>query len=57
MNHHLNSEVSTLLMVTSEKYIHLNSTVVKDVARLKGDISSFVTPVVMDKLKDKFGLV
>ena len=57
MNHHLNSEVSTLLMVTSEKYIHLNSTVVKDVARLKGDISSFVTPIVMDKLKDKFGLV
>ena len=56
MNHHLNSEVSTLLMVTSEKYIHLNSSVVKDVARLKGDISNFVPPVVMGKLKDKFGL-
>ena len=56
MNHHLNSEVSTLLMVTSEKYIHLNSSVVKDVARLKGDISNFVSPVVLDNLKDKFGL-
>ena len=56
MNHHLNSDVSTLLMVTSEKFIHLNSSVVKDVARLKGDISNFVTPVVMDKLKDKFDL-
>ena len=57
MNHHLNSEVSTLLMVTSEKFIHLNSSVVKDVARLKGDISNFVTPVVMQKLKDKFNLI
>ena len=57
MNHHLNSEVSTLLMVTSEKFIHLNSSVVKDVARLKGDISNFVTPVVMQKLKDKFDLI
>ena len=35
---------------------HLNSSVVKDVARLKGDISNFVTPVVMENLKAKFGL-
>ena len=56
MNHHLNSEVSTLLMVTSEKYIHLNSSVVKDVARLKGNISNFVPPYVMEKLRKKFNL-
>jgi pantetheine-phosphate adenylyltransferase len=54
MNHHLNSEVSTLLMVTSEKYIHINSTVVKDVARLKGDISKFVPANVMAKLNEKY---
>ena len=54
MNHHLNDDVSTLLMVTSEHYIHLNSSVVKDVARLNGDISKFVTPHVMDKLMEKF---
>ena len=54
MNHHLNDEVSTLLMVTSEHYIHLNSSVVKDVARLNGDVSKFVTPHVMDKLTEKF---
>ena len=56
MNHHLNSEVSTLLMVTSEKYIHLNSSVVKDVARLKGNISNFVPSYVMEKLREKFNL-
>ena len=54
MNHHLNDEVSTLLMVTSEHYIHLNSSVVKDVSRLNGDVSKFVTPHVMDKLTEKF---
>ena len=54
MNHHLNDNVSTLLMVTSEHYIHLNSSVVKDVARLNGDVSKFVTPHVMDKLTEKF---
>ena len=54
MNHHLNDEVSTLLMVTSEHYIHLNSSVVKDVARLNGDVSKFVTPHVMVKLTEKF---
>ena len=54
MNHHLNNDVSTLLMVTSEHYIHLNSSVVKDVARLNGDVSKFVTPHVMDKMKEKF---
>ena len=54
MNHHLNDEVSTLLMVTSEHYIHLNSSVVKDVSRLNGDVSKFVTPHVMDKMKEKF---
>ena len=52
MNHHLNDEVSTLLMVTSEHYIHLNSSVVKDVDRLNGDVSKFVTPHVMDKLTE-----
>lgn len=54
MNHHLNSEVSTLLMVTAENYIHLNSSVVKDVARLKGDISKFVPAIVMEKLNEKY---
>ena len=54
MNHHLNENVSTLLMVTSEHYIHLNSSVVKDVAKLKGDISKFVSSNVMSKLQEKF---
>jgi pantetheine-phosphate adenylyltransferase len=54
MNYHLNSEVSTLLMVTKENYIHLNSSMVKDIAKHKGDISSFVPLNVLEKLNEKF---
>lgn len=54
MNYHLNSEVSTLLMVTKENYIHLNSSMVKDIAKHKGDISSFVPLYVLEKLNEKF---
>jgi len=54
MNYHLNSEVSTLLMVTKENYIHLNSSIDKDIAKHKGDISSFVPLNVLEKLNEKF---
>ena len=54
MNYHLNSEVSTLLMVTKENFIHLNSSMLKDIAKHKGDISSFVPVNVLEKLNEKF---
>ena len=54
MNFHLNPEITSLFMMPDEKFIHLNSTVVKDVAKLKGDISKYVTPNVIDRLLEKF---
>ncbi len=54
MNHHLNPRISTMLMIPDEKYIHLNSTVVKEVAELGGDISKYVPKVVNDCLNIKF---
>tara|TARA_B100000959_G_scaffold35796_1_gene34334 strand:+ start:2870 stop:3316 length:447 start_codon:yes stop_codon:yes gene_type:complete len=42
MNYHLNSNIASLFMMPDEKYIHLNSTVVKDVVRLGGNIDEFV---------------
>ena len=50
MNNHLNEDVSTLLMVTAEQYIHINSTMIKNVAGLGGDITDYVTENVMDQL-------
>ncbi len=54
MNYHLNSDVTTILMMPDEKYIHLNSTVVKDVSKLKGDISAYVPDIVKRYLKLKY---
>ena len=56
MNSHLDSSISTMLMIPDEKYIHLNSSVVKEVARLGGDIMAYVPKVVNDSLKIKFQL-
>ena len=54
MNYHLNPDISTMLMIPDEKYIHLNSTVVKEVAELGGDISQYVPIVVYECLNTKF---
>ena len=37
MNRSLAPEISTIFMMPDEKYMHLNSTVVKEIAALKGD--------------------
>ena len=54
MNFHLNPKVTSLFMMPDEKYIHINSTVVKDVAKNKGDISAFVPDSVKKALMLKY---
>ena len=54
MNYHLNSNIASLFMMPDEKYIHLNSTVVKDVVRLGGNIDEFVPNPVKDILLSKY---
>ena len=54
MNFHLNSNITSLFMMPDEKYIHLNSTVVKDVSRNGGDVSAFVPSCVKKALFTKY---
>ena len=54
MNFHLNEKISSLFMMPDEKYIHLNSSVVKDVSKNGGDISAFVPKCVSEALFAKF---
>ena len=54
MNFHLNSEIASIFMMPDEKYIHLNSTVVKDVANNGGDVSAFVPACVKEALLSKY---
>ena len=56
MNFNLNSNVKSLFMMPDEKYIHLNSTVIKDVARLGGDISDYVPKCVQDALYKQYNV-
>lgn len=54
MNRHLNEEIITVFVMPHGRYTHLNSTVIREVAQLGGDIEKFVPPIVLEKLKEKF---
>lgn len=53
MNRSLVPHVETIFLMPSEDYTYLNSTVVKEVARLGGDVSQFVIPAVEQRLRSK----
>lgn len=54
MNRHLSAELETLFMTPSEKYAFISSSMIREIARLGGDISAFVPVVVGDALNKKF---
>ena len=56
MNFNLNPNIKSMFMMPDEKYIHLNSTVIKDVARHGGDISDYVPKCVQDALYDRYNV-
>ncbi len=47
-------KAETFFMMPSQEYIHISSTIVKDVAFHKGDVSKMVPAYVEKKLKEKF---
>ncbi len=53
MNRHLAKEITTVFLMPNEKYTYLNSTIVRNVASLNGNIDKFVTKFVAEKLKSK----
>lgn len=54
MNKQLNSEVETLFMMTSQDLFFVSSSMVKELFRYGADISPYVSPVVVDRLRKKF---
>ena len=54
MNYNLNPQVTSMFMMPDEKYIHLNSTIIKDVSRFGGDISDYVPDNVKSALYIKY---
>ena len=55
MNHTVREEVETLFMMTSVPYGYLSSSIVKEVASLRGRIEDFVPEPVRIALERKFG--
>lgn len=55
MNRHLIRQVETVFMTPAEEYSFISSTLVKEIARLDGDVSEFVHPSVAEALKKVFG--
>ena len=50
MNRNLRPEIESVYLMPEEKYAFISSSLVKEVASLGGDVSSFVHPAVLDAL-------
>ena len=53
MNRKLNERIETIFMMPKDTYTFLSSRIVKEIARLGGDVSAFVPPVVRNSLIKK----
>jgi pantetheine-phosphate adenylyltransferase len=54
MNRKLESGVETIFLMPKEEYSYLSSRIIKEIARLGGNVSNFVPPVVAKALAEKF---
>lgn len=55
MNRALDASIETVFLMADARRQAIASKLVKEIARLGGDVSSFVTPPVQQALKDRFG--
>jgi pantetheine-phosphate adenylyltransferase len=55
MNRNLAPEIETIFLTTAEQYAYLSSSLVKEVARLGGDVTKFVPEQVIAEIKQKLG--
>jgi pantetheine-phosphate adenylyltransferase len=56
MNRNLYPEVETLFLTPSEQYMFISATIVREIARFGGDVSAFVSPPVLARLKARFSV-
>lgn len=54
MNRHLIPEAETLFLTPAEQYSFISSSLVREVARLGGDVSDFVHPAVQQALRQRW---
>ena len=49
-----NAGIATVFLMPHERYAYLNSSIVREIARLGGDVDSFVPEIVARALREKF---
>ena len=54
MNRKLEGNLETIFLMPKEEYTYLSSRLVKEIARLGGDVSQFVPAIVAESLRKKF---
>ncbi|MBI4808666.1 MAG: pantetheine-phosphate adenylyltransferase [Nitrosomonadales bacterium] len=53
MNRTLHPDVETVFLTPAEQYTFISASIVREIARFGGDVSKFVSPSVVAKLKTK----
>ena len=56
MNRRLEPDLDMVSFMTSQEYMFVSSSLLKEVARLEGEIEAFLPPHVADAVKIKYGL-
>jgi len=56
MNRRLEPDLDMVFFMTSQEYMFVSSSLLKEVARLEGEIEAFLPPHVADAVKIKYGL-
>lgn len=56
MNRKLFPDVETVFLTPADEYMFISATMVREIAKLGGDVSKFVHPVVTDQLHQKINL-
>lgn len=54
-NRKLDKEIETVFLMSRGEYLHITSSLVKEIAKFSGDVTEFVPTCVKEKLKAKFG--
>jgi len=55
LNRRMAPDIETLFLTPAEHYAYISSSLVREIASLGGDVSTFVAPVVHAALRERFG--
>lgn len=55
MNTHMYPELETVFLMTSERWFYVSSSRLRELLRFGADVSEFVPPVILERLKERLG--